>query len=170
MSKTSNQFSIFKKKLLKHCLLTELWCKVEWGGWEGRTNKDSVCPHFSSFLILISYLSLGINMHKMSCDLYFSLQNIDWNCLHSRFLSDTTSKCLARCDRSPNITWDCGSKKRNVFASITKGSLANFSNTILGAVGELETLKNHLNQGGLVGGGSNSCRKLFQYLSKVWKW
>ena len=59
---------------------------------------------------------------------------------------------------------------RNVFASITKGSLANFSNTILGDVGELKTLKNDLNQGGLVGGGSNSCRKLFQYLSKVWKW
>ena len=114
----------------------------------GRTNKDSVCPHFSSFLILISYLSLGINMHKMSCDLYFSLQNIDWNCLHSRFLSDTTSKCLARCDRSPNITWDCGSKKRNVFASITKDSFGNFSNTILGDVGEPETLKNDLNRGG----------------------
>ena len=59
---------------------------------------------------------------------------------------------------------------RNVFASITQGSLANFSNTILGNVGELETLKNDLNQGGWVGGGSNSCRKLFQYLSKVWKW
>ena len=56
---------------------------------------------------------------------------------------------------------------RNVFASITQGSLANFSNTILGDVGEPETLKNDLNQGGLVGGGSNSCRKLFQYLSKV---
>ena len=34
------------------------------------------------------------------------------------------------------------------FASITKGSLANFSNTILGDVGEPETLKNDLNQGG----------------------
>ena len=57
---------------------------------------------------------------------------------------------------------------RNVFASITKGSLANFSKIhILGDVGEPETLKNDLNQGGLVGGGSNSCRKLFQYLSKV---
>ena len=75
----------------------------------------------------------------MSCDLYFSLQNINWNCLHFRFLSDTTSKCLARCDRSPN---------RNVFASITKDSFANFSNTILGDVGEPETLKNDLNRGG----------------------
>ena len=41
---------------------------------------------------------------------------------------------------------------RNVFASITKGPLANFSNTILGDVSEPETLKNDLNQGGLVGG------------------
>ena len=37
------------------------------------------------------------------------------------------------------------------FASITKGSLANFSNTILGDVGEPETLKNDLNQGGWLG-------------------
>ena len=43
---------------------------------------------------------------------------------------------------------DCGSKKRNVFASITKDSFANFSNTILGDVGEPETLKNDLNRGG----------------------
>ena len=110
LSSTSNPFSIFKKKLLKHCLLTELWCKVEWGGWEGRTNKDSVCPHFSSFLILISQLSSGFNMHKMSYYLYF-LQNINWNCLHSRSQSDTTLKCLGRWKRSPNITWDCENKK-----------------------------------------------------------
>ena len=37
---------------------------------------------------------------------------------------------------------------RIVFASITKGSLASFSNTILGDVGEPETLKNDLNRGG----------------------
>ena len=39
-----------------------------------------------------------------------------------------------------------------MFASITKGSLASFSITILGDVGEPETLINDLNRGGWVGG------------------
>ena len=117
--------------------------------WQRGQNKQRLClstflkfpqPYFSSFF-----------GNQYAQDVILSLlflQNINWNCLHSRFLSDTTSKCLARWERSPNITWDCGRKKRNVFSSITKDSFANFSNTILGHVGEPETLKNDLNRGG----------------------
>ena len=108
--KQATQFQFSKRNFSN--IAFWLSCGVKWNEVAERAEQTKtlfvhISQVSSSLFLIFLWESICTRCHVTS----IFMQNINWNCLHSRSLSYTTSKCSGRWKTSLNITWDSGNKK-----------------------------------------------------------